>query len=213
MKAGERSRGRDGAGAVLHAGRSVWPRDVLRAGHRGSHSALWGCRALPLALTFASFLRRAPGICQAPERELPGCRRVSAPRWVPAHGRGRVCSGQLSSTSCWFCLAIVKLLRLTAEPGKHSSIPRQCHLTKPGQAPQRQSQNLRGSERRAALSPSCTGALTTKFFIKRFCIPLCKAGGKKGCKMCSALCAECWVTQSGAAIHPATARARACVCV
>lgn len=135
------------------------------------------------------------------------------PASAPAQGRGWVCSGQLSSTSSWFCLGLVNLLGLTAEPGKHSSIPRQRHFMKPGQAQQKQSQNLRGSELRAVLSPPCTGALTTKFFIKRFCIPLCRAGGKKGCKMCSTLCAECWVPQSGAAVRPATAHARACVCV
>lgn len=38
-----------------------------------------GLQALPPALTFTSCLCRAPGICQAPERELPGCGWVSAP--------------------------------------------------------------------------------------------------------------------------------------
>lgn len=59
----------------------------------GFMGGLGGLQALPRALTFTSCLCRAPGICQAPERELPGCRRVSAllegagcccqPGWAP----------------------------------------------------------------------------------------------------------------------------------
>lgn len=56
-----------------------------------------GLQALPPALTFTSCLCRAPGICQAPERELPGCGRVSA----PLEGAGCCCQprGLLSLVS------------------------------------------------------------------------------------------------------------------
>lgn len=102
----------------------------------GSHGVPGAVRALPPALTFAFSLCRAPGICQAPECELPGCGWVSAPWigcWVLLLQHGWACSTQYPVGSA--ALGIIKLSRVAAEPQRMQQHPERVPCPKTRASP------------------------------------------------------------------------------